>query len=530
MRHHLSGILHSLRSKYFLYPFLFLLAFGFFCYLQSAPTFPDPDSFYHAKMAELIKDGGAVQNFPWLQFTTLKNSFIDQHFLYHVSTVPFIVFLDPLTGLKLATIFFAALLIAVFFYFLRYLKIKGALFYSFLLLVTSPFIFRVNLAKASSLSLIFLLIGLCLVFRRRYIWLAVLSFLYVWLYGGWPLILLAVVCYLAATVIADKVLPSFKENKGKLKLLLSCGAGLAAGLVINPYFPKNLFFYWLQTIQIGLVNYQSKIGVGIEWYPYKISALFLDNSLVFILFFLAIILFLLATLEHASKNDSRIIIKRENIIQIFTFIFLSSLFFLLTLKSRRYIEYLIPFIVIFSAVLVNFSLKRLDVKRFFSWLKQASRKWKTLFITIVIYFIFAVCFIVSRDIVMQKSNFDRGFSSQKFLASGQWLETNSSAGAIVFHSNWDNFPFLFYYNAHNYYIVGLDPTFMYVYNQDLYWQWVKITTGEAKDNLYHIIKDDFRASYVFIDSEHGAMNDNIKKDERFKLVYSDKEAWIYEVK
>src|SRR3989338_649180 len=53
--------------------------------ITATPTFKDPDSFYHLKMAELVmKRREAVTTFPWLQFTTLGKSYADHPLLYHI--------------------------------------------------------------------------------------------------------------------------------------------------------------------------------------------------------------------------------------------------------------------------------------------------------------------------------------------------------------------------------------------------------------------------------------------------------------
>ncbi|NQU83755.1 MAG: hypothetical protein HQ536_03510, partial [Parcubacteria group bacterium] len=98
---------------------IFVLSFLFFFFvIQPFNTFPDPDSFYHAKMGVLTADG-FVKDFPWLQFTGLKDYFTDHHLAYHILLVPFIFFFGPLLGTKIASVFFASLLISVLYLFLK---------------------------------------------------------------------------------------------------------------------------------------------------------------------------------------------------------------------------------------------------------------------------------------------------------------------------------------------------------------------------------------------------------------------------
>jgi hypothetical protein len=64
-------------------------------------------------------------------------------------------------------------------------------------------------------------------------------------------------------------------------------------------------------------------------------------------------------------------------------------------------------------------------------------------------------------------------------AASQWLEQNTAPGERVYHSDWDDFPALFFHNTHNTYIVGLDPTYMYLEQPELYLLWRSIGRGEV---------------------------------------------------
>ncbi|MFQ5434071.1 MAG: hypothetical protein ACE5FD_04265 [Anaerolineae bacterium] len=103
----------------------------------------------------------------------------------------------------------------------------------------------------------------------------------------------------------------------------------------------------------------------------------------------------------------------------------------------------------------------------------------------------------------------------RFADASKWLKNNSESGDIVFHSSWDEFPLLFYFNSENYYIAGLDPTFSYEYDEELYHKMVDITVGNQTENIYNDIKDKFNASYVLVESNHDAMNKNIRNSEGF---------------
>jgi len=503
--------------QYLLYLLLFVITISLFSYLQLDPTFADPDSFYHAKMAEVLADRGAITEFPWLTATDLRYNFVDHHFIYHLALIPFVTLFPPLVGLKIATIIFASLTILFIFWFLRRLEIKGAFWYTLFLLTINPFIFRLNLAKAQALVLIFLILAIYFLFNRRYLSLLLLSSFYVWLYAGWPLVLLIVVIFSFINWLwlsrqggwLFAKLSRLKVYSQNFLLIISAVLGLLAGLFFSPFFPRNLGFYWQQSFKIAIFNYQHLIGVGGEWYPYSLPDLLLAAAPFFLLLIIAVVAFV-ASGQKRSMNSWFLLV-------------LTFLFFALTLKSRRYVEYLVPLGVCFAALSLSHPLNLFKEKLS----KIISPRLVLLTPAIVLL---ALSPIFYRDLKLIKDSYQAGFSFDKFSQSAAWLKENTTAGDVVFHSDWDEFPILFYHNDHNYYLVGLDPTFMYEHDQDLYQRWVDITTGQPTDNLYRTIRDIFGAQYVFVDiTQSSAFDYNLANNFYFEKVFESQEARIYKL-
>lgn len=520
-------------SGFFVYLLIFAATFYFFFYLTNSPILADPDSFYHAKMALLISSQGPIKDFPWFQSTILKNCFTDHHFLYHLFLVPFVKFLPPLWGVKLSVAVFASLLASVFVWFLRNFKIKAYFFYWLVFLTSSPFVFRISLVKANSCSLIFLLLSLYFIFTKKAFSLFILSFFYVWLYGGWPLMLVFVFVYFVATFLEKAIKKNFdkkpdeeikldflkqfiKKESPQAKILAAGLFGLIFGLIINPYFPRNLIFYWYQIVKIGLINYQGIIGVGAEWYPYNAFDLLGNLSLLSILFLIAIILFII---DFSQQNRKTI-----------SLFFISLFFLLLTLKSRRYVEYFVPFAILFSAFVVDLSTKTKTLKQFYTTLKKFNFLVKFSFWASLSCIAIMFSFAIYKGLAENKANLAKGASFSKFQKVSRWLNQNTPEASTIFHDNWDSSPYLFYHNSRNYYIIGMDPTFMYLYNPDLYWRWVNITTGKQTGNLKKTIKGIFHSDYVLVDKDHKLLENNLILSNDFKLVYQDEEAKVYEAR
>lgn len=514
------------------------VSIGLFSFFQATGTFADPDSFYHAKMAVLIRDHGIVKDFPWAHETVLADTYADQHLLYHIFLIPFVSWFDPLVGAKVATVVLGVLLVVVFYLVLRSFRVRWPLIFSLLLLTINPLTFRLNLAKASSFSIMILLLGLSLAAHYRWRWLALVSFLYVWLYGGFTLLLVAVTTYVVVSWLVNRfrhrqsshrflskvysVLGTQYTQRSRrrlnLRIWLSVVLGIAAGVIINPYWPKNLVVYLYQLVNIGIINYRHTIGVGSEWYPYAFGDLMGNTVVATVVVVLALLLFIIY-----FRKQSKISITAA----------LLWLFFLaLTLKSRRYVEYYVPFAIFFGAVSLSDSLRDWPWQRIrnqFIEFWRSSLMGRILLVVLGVMVAVGAPYIIGRDVATERKDHERGFALDVYGPASRWLAEHSPAGSIVIHDDWDEFPVLFYHNSHNYYIVGLDPTFMYLKDKDKYWQWVNITTGRMTGDVAGVIRNSFNASYVFVSRDHEAMDKLIVAQTDFPLVYEDADARIYKV-
>jgi hypothetical protein len=115
-----------------------------------------------------------------------------------------------------------------------------------------------------------------------------------------------------------------------------------------------------------------------------------------------------------------------------------------------------------------------------------------------------------------------------YEGASAWLVDNSPPGSRVFQTDWDDFPRLFFYNTHNTYIVGLDPTYMQLYNPDLYETWVDITGGRV-ENPSELIVNRFGAYYVVTDLKHESFLKKAGADPELIEVYRDDLSAVFKV-
>ncbi|HEX5832269.1 MAG TPA: hypothetical protein VFY34_00345, partial [Pyrinomonadaceae bacterium] len=296
----------------------------------------DFDGYYHIKWTrtlwESIKAGSFPPPFPWLPLTTLSpREYVDHHLLFHIMQIPFAAFRDPRLGAKIGSIVFASLAVLSCYWLLLRYRVRYALVWLLALLACSaPFLFRLNMAKAPPLSILYLVIAIHLFFQRKYWPLLPLALIFTWTYDLFVMLLMATVFWVIAI--------AWTEHRFAWRPLLWVTIGCVAGLVINPYFPQNLNQLY-EHMAIKLVPDEYVTKVGYEWYPYD-SWEFLGNSAV------ACIAMVVGFIAFDPSD-------RRRAQQSVFFLLLATALMIMTMRWKRSAEYWPPFAVLFA----GFALK-----------------------------------------------------------------------------------------------------------------------------------------------------------------------------
>lgn len=157
------------------------------------------DGYYHVKMAALMR-AGLTPRFIWLPLTILSpTGYADHHWLFHVLLMPFAGG-DLLRGGQAAAVIFAAAALTLAGWLLRAQRVPGAGLWALGAFgASSAFVYRLSMPRAQSLSLLWLLVAAHLLLQRRHRFLALLGLTYVWLYDGFPLLLVVAGLYFLAS-------------------------------------------------------------------------------------------------------------------------------------------------------------------------------------------------------------------------------------------------------------------------------------------------------------------------------------------
>jgi len=482
---------------------MFALFFVFMASIQFAtPDLPDNDGYYHIKMAAIMREQGLKPDFPWLPLSILNAAeYYDHHFLFHVGLIPFTLG-DLRLGAKWAAVFYASLAFLAVWWLLRGQNIRySALWALGLLAVSEAFLYRMSVTRAQSLSLGILALGLHWLLTGKNRHLAVLASIYVWTYNAFPLMVALGGLYTVSLWLSERRL--------NLRPLLYILAGTALGLVINLYFPQNLVFIYHHFLP--KLTDATSTSVGNEWFPYDTGQL-LENSP------LALAAFGTGALALGLSG------KRMNTATTTAFL-AAALFGLMLFQARRFVEYFPPFGLIFAALAWSPLLEPGDTpsselpgSRFTVFLNR----FAPLFLSVILL---AGMFWTHQD---AQASLRRAKPYDLFAGASRWLENHTQPGERLFQTDWDDFPRLFYYNSRNTYLIGLDPTYMQLYDAALYERWVAITQGKV-ENPSQAIWAEFDARYIVSDLNHSAFMRRAEADSQLREVYRDEFSVVYEI-
>ena len=388
------------------------------------------------------------------------------------------------------------------------------------------------MAKAPPFAIIFTVLGAFLLFQRRYIWLFPLMFFFVWSYSLFPMLFVAAVIW--TLIIA------WNENRFEWRPVAYTAAGMVAGNIVNPYFPRNLYLFMEHAATKLRTQYD--VPVGGEWYPYESNILLGSCAIAFLAMLIGFVLY---------RADERKLEEKSTFFLVFTTIFMVWIF-----QSKRIAEYFPPLAILFAAFAFNaFRLRKLagenalpedfqrDIAPYLDKNVQGVQEekqevWKTAFVSLVCVILLVWMFFTFRGLEIESRRIDyKGLVAditgndppEKYQRAMEWAIENIPAGERIFNTDWDDFPKLFFHNQKHSYVAGLDPNYLYSRNPELWKEFEAITTGKTGD-FAGTIREKFGARYVFSDNNHDDFFGKAMDSGWFEKVYEDDESFILKIR
>jgi len=470
--------------------FLFHLQFG-------SAFLLDTDSYFHLALARFIKAGGFLKDFPWTQFSTMKDSFSDKDLLLHLYTVPFLwVFKSELLAGKLAAwslgagFFTAAALLCR-----RYLNGYFASVLALSLFCCPYFVSYSLYLRPAALAGLFTILSVYFLVRKNRWAVFACSWLYALAHiSAFTVIYFAVLC---------EVLRKLRDGEFYWRNICFAAAGLAAGFILHPNFPYNIYTVFINGLMApALAAGNSHINFAMELFSLPSKDMLLENFPVAVSFtgMLAV------SFWHRPK------------VSFDTLVFAASAltYCFLAMVSLRFWY---PAVALSALAAASFA------RDWFSDTGGNSRPRKAAFLLVwcVVLAVFGAYSFRKISIrVAQKAVFN-----QPLEDAAIWMSRNVPPGEIVFHSLWSDTPYLIYFNPRDYYLVVLDPVYMRYYSPQLQRLYQDMSMGTV-DNMAGVIKETFGARYVFTMKMVGFYA-RAREDARFRLIYENSEVSVFEI-
>ncbi|MDH3492849.1 MAG: hypothetical protein OEM82_04820 [Acidobacteriota bacterium] len=495
----------------------------------------DWDGYYHIRWSALIwenfKQFQWLPSFEWLPLTLLNPAeYADHHFFFHLLQIPFLWFFEPVMAAKIASVVYGSLAIFSVYWLLFKYKVDYLLLWlAALLTCANPFLYRMNMAKAPPLTIIYSIIGVYLLFERKYVWLLPLMFVFVWTYSLFPLLFIAACIWVAII--------GFNERKFEWQPLAYTFGGMVLGNVINPYFPANIGLFINHFSMKIRTAYE--VSVGGEWYPYDGWQLLTHLTIAMLAMLLGYVLF---------RPRNGVLPEKATFFLVFGTLLLIWMF-----KSKRLAEYFPPFAILFCA----FSWKSFitpsvpflpeDFRRDIEPLLDAepvtestgfieSAKSFAPWVIGILLCVLLVFNVSGTKLMLGAKHEDlltsirKNQKDDKYGEAMEWAGKNIPPGERIFNCNWDDFPKLFYFDTRHTYVYGLDPNYLYSKNPELYRTLKEITEGKVEDPG-PVIKEDYGSNWVFTDAEE--CEDFVAKlleSGWAETVHEDGEAFILKIR
>ena len=445
-----------MKKPWIKYAAVFLAAAAVFAVLEfRAPELMEFDSYFHAKMGALIMEKGLVREFPWMSFTFQRTDYANPYLLFHVYLGLWLKALPahPFVAVKLAMLVLLGLVAAAFLKVVEAAHPKWVWPAAALLpaLLVGQVYQRLISIRPHVLSILILLLGLRAILKRKWWVLAALSFVYAYSYSA-P-VLLPVVALIASSVF------SLEEKRVVWQPFAFSLGGLVAGLVVNPYFPRNV--YYLYAVLFKMAARQFSI-IPAELLPLLSSQVLTINILSFAALFLGV----LAALYSGKRLSANGL-----------FLFATTgLFFVLLMRSFRYIEYW-PFVAALGASTVLRETFADDAAA--SRIMKKSAAWALGGVLLLVGAVGLRNGYRNSQPLVQ-------YAAVKDLAD--FLDREAAPGDLVYSDDWAMSMGMFYATDKVYYVLMSDPEMMRLAHPGLYVLWNLINTGQVSDRALPLIR------------------------------------------
>lgn len=522
---------------YDVFAFFFFVSVLLISYLALDDFVVLDDHFFHIRFVQLAAEEGlrAFTDFQSIYFSEIVASgehLIYYNFLFYLVLWPFALFSPPVLGIKLFGLFAVALSLTIVSGILRRIGVRYAFLWAAFFLVVlaeSGLLVRLLSARPFALAPVLLILLLYFLYReRRYAAFAVAFAYFYWHTATFFLPALVSTGYF----LLDRY---HRSEKFDWNILIWPFAGTLAAVATSYLIFPGVLSYLMDITLPVLIDAAVPGGAGVaegaEVYGANFFSIF---PALFPLISPLIIFGIRETIDLLS-HEERVADRRLATLR--TTLFLASVTLLAaSLFSLRFTDYFVYFSILYVALAVSEFSRSVAVSDQPAWhqLKIGA---------------FVVLALFIMDIGPKIRATDVEAAQVSYLtAQGptDWLFAHLEPDALVFNTDWDAFPLLYYFTGnHIRYATGLEPRFLYDHDPRLYWLWRNIgdrgvyceraecpvsrdMTREG-DRIADAILNDFKTDIMIVRTDRTELIEQLERSPRFRSEYRDDANSIFAI-
>jgi hypothetical protein len=478
----------------------------------------DTDSYFHTRAARELDAHGFRRTFPQAAFSTWSERYADKDLLFHLFLIPFQRFAlggpqegappgaEDLVGpgkqaaVALTLLFFAAFAIALHLVGARWIPFWILLYF----LADAPLLYDFLLVRPGVLGEALFVLELALVVRGRWRSLVAVGFLHTLAHSSFPL--------LPAVAIAAAAAPLLRREPGPWRVPAAAVGAVAAGLVLNPYFPNDLHVARDQILGVAR---------ALWWPGAEIPAFLFGQELLpaatsdFLGSFPALLPAAAAVVALLALAEPRVSTAGLSLL------LMAAVPLIAGFRSERFFGFFFPAVVLAGARLWTELLGD-------EGLRGLRRRSAATFSLVV--GLGACCLLAGASdgsVLAVMGGIRDKKTAEELRPAVAFLRREASPDELVYHNFWWDFSVLYHYRPHGRYVVALDPVFFQRHDPARFRKSLEAYQGRT-DDLYRVLKEDFGARWVFVPkvSHYAPFFDLVRRDERFRKAFEDDHAVI----
>ena len=314
---------------------------------------------------------------------------------------------------------------------------------------STSFIYRLLLLRPFTIGIIGYVLGTWLLLRKQYIAVMIVTTIYILTYN------LAIFLILPAIILI--LVRGIVEKSWSLKPIIAVLGGITLGLIIHPHTSSYILLIKAHLVDIYLLQLQGvPLPVGSEIVPQLTRTFFALHSIPILGYIISMIL-LLGNIYSPPQQLK---------VPIYTMALLSVIWFPIAIGVHRGIEYWYPMTMLTSILVLSLFITQL-----------AHSIYKIL--TIVMLSIGCLIVSISTYILFFEQISSEAVQSYATVSEMQpFIPYIAQTEGTVWYPSWYLFPVVFYslpIPVTQPFVGGFDPVFMYLYNDDMYFSWYKLS-------------------------------------------------------